>query len=40
MSFTFLMLTERLCALLFGPALILLPLPDGSVADGGLQAAL
>lgn len=40
MGFTFLTLTERLSALLFGPALLLLPLPDGSVTDGGLHGAL
>lgn len=39
MVFTFLTLTERLSALLFGPARLLLPLPDGSVAEGGLQGA-
>lgn len=38
--FTFLMLTERLSGLLFGPALLLLPLPDGSAVEGGLQGVL
>lgn len=37
--FTFLVLTERRKALAFTPALLLLPLADGSVAEGGLYGA-
>lgn len=37
--FTFLVLTERRRARAFSPALLLLPLAEGSVAEGGLHGA-